>query len=147
MKMKITLIIGAAVIGLTMLKTGYAFYEYQSKKYENEKTKIETATKVVLNEYASSSIGGKITVLAAQTEPGNEVGSSEDTQLETGSEDDENFNCCQSGSVNMYDENGKLKDKGQFKQELEQALEEGSITEEDQEFFLYMYEQCQPLLQ
>ena len=147
MKMKIVSIIGAAVIVLTTLKAGYVFYEYQMEKFENEKTKIETTTKVEVNEYASNSIRGKITVLAAQTEPINEVSNSEDTQLENSFEDAENFDCCQSGSVNMYDENGYLKDKEQFKQELEQALEEGSITEEDNEFFLYMYEQCQPFLQ
>lgn len=161
MKKNAVIILAVIAISVATVKTGYAFYGKQISNNQTNETSLSNYGEnfeTSLGNYGESS--GQST---AQTDfyqqenipelPSGPLDSGKDypavkngdiTFTASGQADGSNTegNCCGSGSVNMLDENGNLKDRDTFSKELDEALQNGEITEEDKEFYLYMYEQC-----
>lgn len=122
------ILIGIAVVAIAFAtaKTGYAFYEKQS----NQTEKLETAqvNQIEVNTEEQNIVQTDTSYLDENTTDNN-------TSSQTG-------NCCNSSFGSMLDDNGNLKDRAAFEKELDGYIASGDITEEDKEYYLFMYDKC-----
>ncbi|WFR59792.1 hypothetical protein QA584_12120 [Anaerocolumna sp. AGMB13025] len=150
MKKNAVIILAVIAISVASVKTGYAFY---GKQISNNNVNVPQVT-------TTNSLGNtKTGITKTEFLQGSNI-QEEDTQDRTsitrqssaldptlaasGQADDSlsQGSCCGSGSVNMLDENGNLIDRDSFTKELEDAVKNGEITEDDKEYYLNMYDQC-----
>ena len=145
MKKNAVIILAVIAISVASVKTGYAFY---GKQISNNEANV---TQVTSNESNTKEGSAQTTFLETENIPEetNETAdpifdSGDPTLAASGQADDSlnSANCCGSGSVSMLDDNGNLKDRETFEKELDDAVANGDITEEDAEYYSFMYEQC-----
>ncbi len=151
MKKKVLVIIAAAALIVTAFKTGYPYYESQTKALakQNSTTKLE----YVSNSYQE-------TANTASEEP-KQISPEEPTvDVSTNTEipdqydvnnipEEDNYEdgpvsggCCGSGPYSMLDENGNFKTPEVFEKELEEGVKNGELTSEDKEYLLDVYNEC-----
>jgi hypothetical protein len=126
MNNKILVAIAIMAITLATAKTGYAFYEKQNNQIEN----VEN---IKVNQIAVNKDNQNI----VQTETSYVEENSADSTVSG-----QTSNCCGGSFGSMLDENGNLKDRDTFEKELDGSVASGDITEEDKEYYLFMYDKC-----
>ncbi len=149
MKKNAIIIIAVIAVSIATVKTGYAFYGRQIEDNQTKETQLtnergnsdqgtaETDFYETENipEPASKDLSPEETAPLTKADP---------TPAASGQADDSftEENCCGSGSVNMIDGNGNLKERETFIKELDEAVKNQDITKEEKEYYLYMYDQC-----
>jgi hypothetical protein len=123
------ILITFAVIGLTLatVKTGYAFYEKQNNL--TEKNETLNAREIVVNTEEENIVETKTSYVAENT-------------AEDSTAANQASNCCGSSYGSMLDENGNFKDRDTYEKELDEYVASGELTEEDKEYYLFLYDKC-----
>jgi hypothetical protein len=135
-------------VSIASVKMGYAFYERQilnnqKSEFQIANNGVDTGQYLLTDFFQQEDIPELETKLVETKAYSPET--SENESFEAPGQADDSYvggSCCGSDSVSMLDENGNLKDKDTFLEELEDAVQNGELTEEDREFYLYMYEEC-----
>jgi hypothetical protein len=133
MKKKAIIITLAIAITLTVAKTGYAYYEKinsENVTKEEQTTQEAQVSKVTRDSGLQTAIVKTVT-----TETAAAPGSSEDSA-------NNSYNGCNYGFGNMFDENGNLKERAVYEQELDEYIIQGKISEDDKEYYLSLYDTC-----
>lgn len=148
MKRNAIIMLAVIAVSVASVKTGYAFYEKQISNNQTSETQSadnggDTGQNLLTDFYQQEDIP-ELETKAVETKTYSPE-TSDNKVFEAPGQADDSYvggSCCGSDSVSMLDENGNLKDKDTFLEELEDAVQNGEITEEDREFYLYMYEEC-----
>lgn len=127
MNKKVIIAVAAIAVALVTVKTGYAFYEKQNN--DTVKNEIVNASQIKVNTENLNIEETDSTYLNENT--------AEDT-----TEYNQTSNCCGNNYGSMLDENGNLKDRDAYEKELDGYVANGDITEEDEEYYLFMYDKC-----
>ncbi len=148
MKRNAIIMLAVIAVSVASVKTGYAFYEKQISNNQTSGTQLsdnggDTGQNLQTDFFQQEDIP-ELETQALETKTYSPETSDNEIFEAPGQADDSYIggSCCGSDSVSMLDENGNLKDKAAFIEELEEAVENGEITEEDRKFYLYMYEEC-----
>ncbi len=148
MKKNAIIILAVIAVSVASVKTGYAFYEKQTSNNQTSETQTadkggDTVKNLSADFFQQEDIP-ELETKAVETKIYSQE-TSDNGVFEAPGQADDSYaggSCCGSDSVSMLDENGNLKDKETFLEELEDAVQNGEITEEDKEFYLYMYDEC-----
>jgi hypothetical protein len=133
MKKNTILITLAIAITLTAAKTGYAYYE---KMNSENVTKVEQTTQEAQVSKVTTDSGIQTAIVKTViTETAGVADSSEDSA-------NNSYNGCNYGFGNMFDENGNLKERAVYEQELDEYITQGKISEDDKEYYLSLYDTC-----
>lgn len=144
MKKKVLVIIAATAIIITTFKTGYAYYESQTKALakQNLITNLDYVSK---QNQETTRVAPEETIVDVSNDTDYsdqyEISDipSEDNYVEEGPI---GGGCCGSGAYSMLDENGNFKTPEVFENELEEGLKNGELTNEDKEYLLDVYNEC-----
>ncbi len=150
MKKNLVIIIAVIAVSVATVKTGYAFYGKQISNNQTNENQVTNNGGSYQGGVAQTDFYARenIPELASETPDPSQADRSaavNDPTLAASGQADDSFdqgNCCGSGSVDMLDENGNLKDLETFSKELDEAVQNGELTEDDKEYYLYMYDQC-----
>ncbi|GEM_PF-6244656 len=149
MKKNAVIIITVIAISVATVKTGYAFYEKQitdNQTNENQLTNDggEFWQETDRIDFYETKNTPELESEVTETDNTGQISAADPALIESGQADDSyaEEGCCGGDSVNMIDDNGNLKDRETFAKELDEAVQNGDITEEDKEYYLYMYDQC-----
>ena len=139
MEKKVKIIIAAMVCILVIGKTGFAYYENNLNKSKKEAigTMEEKNTDNLRTGDNDDEITPELVINLGEVNEKNSL--NEETKLDTLSEEEEVSACCASVTVNMFNENGNIKNREQFEEELNGYYESGKINLEDLEYYLFMY--------
>ncbi|MDF2608534.1 MAG: hypothetical protein K0R92_8 [Lachnospiraceae bacterium] len=138
MKKKTMILTLAIAMTLTIAKTGYAYYE---KVINESETKKEQTTQAVRLYNVNTEA---VTLPAIATTEASENDSAEtfNTPENSGDTTTSSYNCCTLEFGNMFDENGKLKERAVYEQELDEYIAQGKISEDDKAYYLSLYDTC-----
>ncbi len=159
MKKNIVIIFTVIAISVATVKTGYAFYGKQISNNQTSETQVtnsggDSQQGIIQTDFSESV---KTSDRTAQdwdqttqdwdqtTQDWDQTAQVWDQTSEDADQTDNSLNggnCCGSGPVNMIDDNGNLKDIDTFTKELDEAVLNGDITEDDKEYYLFMYGKC-----
>ena len=148
MKKNAIIMLVVIVFSIASVKTGYAFYEKQISNNQMSETQLADnggdTGQNLLTDFIQQKDIPELETKAVETKTYSPETSDNEIFEASGQADDSYVggSCCGSDTVSMLDENGNLKDKDTFIEELEDAVQNDEITEEDREFYLYMYEEC-----
>lgn len=162
MKKKILVVIAAAAIIITTFKSGYAYYENQTKGLAEHNLSAQSPVGVAAYvDNKSETVTQDITqeenqeVYTYDFDEDSEADVyNEDSEAYTYDEDSDGYTyndngdeaffggCCGSGAYSMLDENGNFKTPEIYEKELDEGVETGDLTEEDKEYFMEIFNQC-----
>ncbi|WMJ87858.1 hypothetical protein [Anaerocolumna sp. MB42-C2] len=145
MRKNAVIILAVIAISVASVKTGYAFYGKQISNNQTNVTKVTSNTGNSKEGAAQTTYFKTGNTLDKTNETTDSTYDSSDPTLAASGQADNSINsanCCGSGSISMLDDNGNLIDRKTFEKELKDALNNGDITEDDVEYYSFMYEQC-----
>lgn len=143
MKKKVFIILAAGAFIITTFKTGYAYYESQTKALAKQNLTASVEYESNKEPEAANAISEEVT----EDESSGIYNLTKKDNSEVYTEDnygEEEFigGCCGSGDYSMLDENGNLKTPEVYEQELDEGIKSGELTKEDKEYFLDIYNEC-----
>ncbi|QHQ62593.1 hypothetical protein Ana3638_18910 [Anaerocolumna sedimenticola] len=145
MKKNAVIILAVIAISVASVKTGYAFYGKQISNTKTNVTQVTSNTDNVREGVSQTAFLETDNTQNETNETTDQILDSNDPTLAASGQADDSLNsanCCGSGSISMIDENGNLKDRETFEKELKDAVANGDITEDDAEYYSFMYGQC-----
>lgn len=144
MKRKVLVVIAAAAIIITTIKTGYAYYESQLKALSLQNTTDQDLGESINYGDTKSSEIIKDSVVDDSIETyaltWNEDGDVYDYKESEGEE----FlgGCCGSGAYSMLDEKGNLKTPEVYEDELNEGVKNGELSLEEKDYLMKLLNEC-----